>query len=259
MHTLIGYWESQWGPRTPLGLWLRLTGTLPSRRAAVPDLAVLATMPEFDPLPERTRIPRRLIVQTGPAIGRPAAARTARGSGAPTILISLSTISYPGQGDLLRRLVDAVGELPVHAIVTTGPALDPERIAAPANVELRRFVPHEELLPKVDLVIGHGGHGTTMRALAHGVPVLVVPMSGLADHHLVAAAVVAAGAGAQVAKTAEAEELRQVIAGALSDTSLLDGAGRIAALLGARSAAGAAADAIESRMGRPVDAAQQTS
>ena len=106
-------------------------------------------------------------------------------------------------------------------------------------------MPHEELLPTVDLVIGHGGHGTTMRALSHGVPVLVVPMSSLADHHLVADAVVAAGAGAQVAKAAETDELQRVIAGALADASLVDGAGRIAALLGARSAAGAAVDAME--------------
>jgi MGT family glycosyltransferase len=258
MHTVMGYWEAQWSLRTPLGVWLRLTGTLPSRRASVPDLALLATMPEFDPLPERTRIPRALIVQTGPAVGRPLATRAARGSRQPTVLISLSTISYPGQGELLRRLVDAVGGLPLRAIVTTGPALDPDRIGAPPNVEVRRFVPHEELLPTVDLVIGHGGHGTTMRALSHGVPVLVVPMSSLADHHLVAGAVVAAGAGAQVSKTAGSDELQSVIAGALADASLVDGAGRIATLLAGRSAGGAAVDALESLLGRPVDAESQT-
>jgi UDP:flavonoid glycosyltransferase YjiC (YdhE family) len=257
MHTMIGYWEAQWSPRTPLGLWLRLTGTLPSRRASVPDLALLATMPEFDPLPERPRIPRGLIVQTGPAVGRPITRKAARWQ-EPTVLISLSTISYPGQGELLRRLVDAVGGLPVRAIVTTGPSLDPERIAAPPNVEVRRFVPHEDLLPTVDLVIGHGGHGTTMRALSHGVPVLVVPMSSLADHHLVAGAVVSAGAGMQVPKTAATGDLQRMIAAALADESLVDGAGRIAALLAERSAAGAAAAALESLLGRPVDADPQT-
>ena len=258
MHTVIGYWEAQWSTRSPLGLWLRLTGTLPSRRALLPDLALLATMPELDPLPDRTRIPRGRIVQTGPAVGRPLAMKAYRGQERPTVLISLSTISYPRQGELLRRLVDAVGGLPVRAIVTTGSALDPERIAAPPNVEVRRFVPHAELLPTVDLVIGHGGHGTTMRALAHGVPVLVVPMSSLADHHLVADAIVAAGAGAQVPQTAESDELQRAIAGALADASLVDGARRIATLLAGRSAAGAAVDALEGLLGRPVDADART-
>jgi UDP:flavonoid glycosyltransferase YjiC (YdhE family) len=258
MHTMIGYWESQWSPRTPLGLWLRLTGTLPSGRAFLPDLALLATMPEFDPLPERTRIPRELIAQTGPAVGRPHAVKAARGQEQPTVLISLSTISYPGQGELLRRLVDAVAGLPLRAIVTTGPALDPARIIAPPNVEVRRFVPHEELLPNVDLVIGHGGHGTTMRALSHGVPVLVVPMTSLADHDLVADAVVAVGAGAQVPKTAGSDELQRVIAAALADAALVDGAGRIAALLAGRSAAGAAVDALESLLGKSFDADSPT-
>ena len=73
MHTVIGYWEAQWGRarRSDCGCG----SPAPSRAGAhwLPISRVLATMPELDPLPERTRIPRRLIVQTGPAIGRAAA------------------------------------------------------------------------------------------------------------------------------------------------------------------------------------------
>jgi UDP:flavonoid glycosyltransferase YjiC (YdhE family) len=245
MHAMISYWESQWSRRAPLGLWLRATGTLPGRGKRTPDLAILCTMPELDPIPPVTRIPRAIIAQTGPLVGRVSPVVSASPDSRPTILISLSTISYPGQDDVLQRLVDAVSGLPVQAIVTTGPALDPATIVAPANVDIRRFVPHEQLLPTVQLVIGHGGHGTTMRALAHGVPVVVVPMSSVADHHLVADAVVAARAGARLPKTASREEFQRVIADTLADSSIQAGARRIADLLHGRSAAGAAADAVE--------------
>ncbi len=62
----------------------------------------------------------------------------------------------------------------------------------------------------------------------------------------------------QVPKTAATGDLQRVIAAALADGSLVDGAGRIAALLAERSAAGAAVDALESLLGRPVDADPQT-
>jgi hypothetical protein len=42
--------------------------------------------------------------------------------------------------------------------------------------------------------VGHGGFGTTMAALAHGVPMVVVPLFAI-DQHYNAAAVARAGAG----------------------------------------------------------------
>jgi UDP:flavonoid glycosyltransferase YjiC (YdhE family) len=49
----------------------------------------------------------------------------------PLVLVSLST-SQQGQADLLQRCVDAVGKLPVSAIVTTGPAIDPASVTSGA-------------------------------------------------------------------------------------------------------------------------------
>ena len=208
----------------------------------LPDVGILTTMPEIDPVPPDSRFLRERIVQTGPAIGR--ASETTAGPDAP-ILVSLSTISYPGQQNVLQRLVDAVGRLGIPAIVTTGPSLDPADIVAAANVDVRRFVPHEQLLPTVRLVVGHGGHGTTMRALAHGVPVLVVPMSSVADHAMVADAIVAAGAGGRVSKRASADELARAIAQILDDDGVRENAARLGATLRGRDAAAAAADLIE--------------
>ena len=47
----------------------------------------------------------------------------------------------------------------------------------PSNVHVVESVPHGAVLPHVDLAITHGGHGTLIRALACGVPVMVVPIS----------------------------------------------------------------------------------
>ena len=41
------------------------------------------------------------------------------------VLVSLSTISYPGQREVLQRILDAVATLDVPVIVTTGPSIDP--------------------------------------------------------------------------------------------------------------------------------------
>ena len=247
MHTLYAYWDAQWSPGTPMGLWLKLTGTLPTAASRLPDIAILATMPEIDVVAESSRFPRALIAQTGPP--SQATPIHAIPDDAP-LLISLSTISYPGQLEVLQRLIDAVADLPVRAIVTTGPSLDPLELTAPSNVDVRQFVDHDEVMNTARLVIGHGGHGTTMRALAHGVPVLVVPMSSYADHHLVAAAIVAAGAGATVSKHATPDDLRSTIARTLADASLRSGARRLAALLADRDGAAAAADIVDGVIAR---------
>ncbi len=36
--------------------------------------------------------------------------------------------------------------------------------------------PHSKVFPEADLVITHAGHGTVMRALSHGLPLVCLPM-----------------------------------------------------------------------------------
>ena len=97
--------------------------------------------------------------------------------GRPAVLLSLST-TYMQQEDLLQRLVDALGRVDCHALVTTGPGMRSRPVAlVPSNVHVVESAPHGAVLPHVDLVITHGGHGTVTRSLAAGVPVMVVPIS----------------------------------------------------------------------------------
>jgi UDP:flavonoid glycosyltransferase YjiC (YdhE family) len=68
--------------------------------------------------------------------------------------------------------------------------------AAGDGVTFTGFAPLAELLHDVDLVVTHGGAGTTLGSLARGLPLVVVPQG--ADQFLQAAVVSASGAGIAV-------------------------------------------------------------
>ncbi len=68
-------------------------------------------------------------------------------------------------------------ELPATVVVTVGRNLDPERFGPqPDNVHIERYIAQSVLLPHCDLVVNHGGSGSVIGALAHGLPVVVLPM-----------------------------------------------------------------------------------
>ena len=93
----------------------------------------------------------------------------------PLVVVGLSS-SYMDQSALLVRIAQALSGLPVRAVVTTGPAIDPADIPAAPNVVVVRAAAHSELFPKADLVITHAGHGTLIKAIATGVPSLCIPL-----------------------------------------------------------------------------------
>jgi UDP:flavonoid glycosyltransferase YjiC (YdhE family) len=51
-------------------------------------------------------------------------------------------------------------------------------IAVPANGRLVEWISYSRSMPACQLVITHAGHGTLVRALASGCPVVAVPHSG---------------------------------------------------------------------------------
>ncbi|MEJ1937912.1 nucleotide disphospho-sugar-binding domain-containing protein, partial [Nostoc sp. NIES-2111] len=64
-------------------------------------------------------------------------------------------------------------------------------------------------------VVTHAGHGTVMRALSHGLPLLCMPMGR--DQNDNAARVVARGAGLRLPETASAGEIRSALLALLED------------------------------------------
>lgn len=199
---------------------------------------LVACLPELDPSGRGPR-PDNLHY-TGPAVtGVPAT------SAEPTVLVSLSTVNFPGQARAMQNILDGLGTLDVRGIATVAPSIGVETLSAPPNVELRSFVPHAELLPHVSMVIGHGGHATTMAALAHDLPVLVMPMHPMLDQKLVGQSLVRAGAGRLLGKTASPSAIATVVDELLGEGPHHGQAARLGAAIRAASGARSGADLVE--------------
>jgi MGT family glycosyltransferase len=164
----------------------------------------------------------------------------------PLVLVSLSSTLMGQEG--LQRAADALGQLPVHALVTTGPAVDPAVIRAPRNVSVRRWARHADVLPYCSAAVTHGGHGTVLKALAAGVPLVIAPPGR--DQPDNAARVIHAGAGLRVRKTADAATLQRATVRVLDDHRYRDAARRVAGILAAERDDDLAADELERAAGR---------
>ena len=131
------------------------------------------------------------------------------------------------QVPLLRKLIRALGELDVRALVTTGPGIDPTLFDATKDVAIRQFVPHQDVMPEADLVITHAGHGTVIRALAAGVPMICIPLGR--DQYDVAARVVWRGAGSKLSSRTRSTAIRRRVASVLEDRRYREAASELSA------------------------------
>ena len=213
------------------------------------DRVIFLTSEAFDLAPDR---PDPQVVYGG--VPLPVGERLSVGwtppwpqDGRPAVLLSLST-TYMRQEDLLQRLVDALGMVGCHALVTLGPGLrDRPAVRAAPNVHLVEFVPHGAVLPHVDLLISHGGHGTVIRGLAAGVPVMVVPMGR--DQPDNAVRVVQRGVGLKVSKRASPKRFAAAVSGALADGAMRARAAALAERIAPDIGAPKAIEALEGLAG----------
>jgi UDP:flavonoid glycosyltransferase YjiC (YdhE family) len=221
------------------GVIARLRGLRPRKLWAGAGVLVVATLRELD----RPRsAPPSNARYTGPALS--GAIGSESRAGHPRLLVSLSTTYLPGQGQVLQNILDAVGDLEVDVVVTTGPAIAGGALRIPANAEVHDYLPHAELLPTMSLVIGHGGHSTTMLALAHDVPLVILPMNLAFDQPLVGAAIQRAGAGITIASGSSVDEIRAAVSRALGDVSFAREAARLGASIREHRGVEAAADLL---------------
>ncbi len=109
-----------------------------------------------------------------------------------TVYLTMGTI-WNTRTEVFRTVLEALRE-DVNVVVTVGRTQQPTTLGPqPASVVVRQFVPQHEVLPWCQAVVCHGGSGTVLGALAHGLPVLVVPQG--ADQWSNAHLVAGAGAG----------------------------------------------------------------
>lgn len=161
------------------------------------------------------------------------------------MLISLSTIDYPGMRRLLQKVVDATARLDARVVVTTGPVIDPKDVRAHPRAEVHRYVPHDRLMPEASLVVGHGGHSTAMRALAHDLPLLVLPLHPMLDQPMVGRAVAAAGAGRVLRRGSSPTTISTAIEELLADGPHRSAAAGLGAQIRGCQAPARAADELE--------------
>jgi UDP:flavonoid glycosyltransferase YjiC (YdhE family) len=124
------------------------------------------------------------------------------------ILVGFST-TYQNQGSILQNIIEAIGQLPYRALITLGPAMQTELKNIPPNIMIRSFLPHSQVLAQCAAVVTHAGHGTLIRSLAFGVPLVCIPMGR--DQTANAARVVYRGAGIRLNKKAGAKKIAEAI------------------------------------------------
>jgi hypothetical protein len=123
-----------------------------------------------------------------------------------------------------EEVVEALAQLDVDVIMTTGSRWKELTCPVPANLHVRPFIPQGALLNRCHLVVTHGGAGSVLGALRHGVPMVVIPLG--ADHDGNADEVERSGAGLKVDAGATPQTLRTAVTGVL-DGSRFRAAARI--------------------------------
>ena len=142
----------------------------------------------------------------------------------PVVLVTMSSTPQDQVG-CLQRAIDALSQLPVRGLVTTGPAVDPKALRPRENVTVVAMAPHSEVLKHASVVVTHGGHGTVVRSLAAGVPLVVVPQGrDQADN---AVRVESRGAGVTVKSSASAVTIAAAVKRVLEEPNIGEAARRL--------------------------------
>jgi UDP:flavonoid glycosyltransferase YjiC (YdhE family) len=172
---------------------------------------------------------------------------------APLVLVGFSS-TFQDQLPVLRRVAEALGRLPVRGLVTLGPSLDADALDAPPNVTVVASAPHREVLAHAAAVVTHAGHGTVIKALAHGVPVVALPMGR--DQLDVAARLVAAGAGLRLRPRARPAAIAQAVRRVLDEPAFARAARRLAEAIARDTAEDRAVAELEGLVPAPALAAR---
>jgi len=149
----------------------------------------------------------------------------------PLVYVTFGSVtgSLPPFAGVFQQALDGLAELPVRVFMTVGRHVDPAGIGTvPANARVESWWPQADVMPEAALVLGHGGFGTTMGAIAVGVPQVVAPIF-TSDQVVNARHVEAVGAGRAVAPGSDvvARACREVPA-VLADPAYRTGAQAVA-------------------------------
>ena len=167
-----------------------------------PELHLQPTIPAFE-YPRRD-MPRSVQL-IGALLPRPAASApralppfwaelsAAAARGTPIVLVTQGTLAVDAR-ELLVPALRGLADEPVLVVATSRADFATLGLArVPANARVAPYIPYEELLPIVSVMVTNGGYNGAQFALAHGVP--VVAAGGSEDKPEIAARVAWSGLG----------------------------------------------------------------
>jgi len=145
----------------------------------------------------------------------------------PLVVVSLGS-TYQRQERTFGAIVQALGKLPVRGFAMLG-AVDPPASPPPSNVTVIASAPHRFVFPLASAVVCHGGHGTVMKSLAHGLPLVVMPFGR--DQKDNGARVEEAEAGLSLSTNASPARIAATIRRVIEEPGFREGAQRMAAVI----------------------------
>ncbi|KQY64738.1 glycosyltransferase [Nocardioides sp. Root140] len=163
----------------------------------------------------------------------------------PQVYFTLGTVMGGASGDLIERVLAGLSKVDADVVVTVGSKLDPASFGPqPPHVRIERFVPQARVLPTCDLVISHGGSGSLMGALSHGLPSVLLPLGADQPHN--AEQAVAMGVAVELdAVEVTASDLADTVDDVLNDDLFRSAAQRVQAEVNALPPAAAVVPLLE--------------
>ena len=164
--------------------------------------------------------------------------------GDPWVLVTLSSLAQDDT-PIARAALDGFATLPVRVLLTTGgshPLADLGEL--PENARAEDYVSHAAALVRSKALISHAGHGSVMKALWHGVPMVLVPWGR--DQPGVAARAEHLGVARVVPRNSiDAHTLAQVARQVIDDPAFSEAAQRHSGRLKATDPVATAVEALE--------------
>ena len=209
------------------------------------ELALVGTFPQLE-YPRHSSWP--WVRVTGPLMyERPADDVDLPPGDDPLVLIAPST-SQDRDQRMLRAALAALADEPVRVIAATNRRGEPvSGLDVPANARVVDWLSYGRTMPECSAVVCHAGHGTVVRSLASGVPLVACPAAG--DMGENAARVAWAGVGVSLPRRlVTARGIRLAVRRVLGEPRYSDRARELAEWASRNDGAARAADVLEEKL-----------
>jgi MGT family glycosyltransferase len=184
------------------------------------DLRIIQTLRSFDipiePAPENVRYSGPVLDDPDWAQSKELGTILEKNDDKPLVVIAFSS-TFQNQAGVIQNSINALKDLPVRGLVTLGMAMENHNFEVPENVSIVNSVQHSRVFPYASLVITHAGHGTVIRALANGLPLICLPNGR--DQKDNAIKVEMKGCGIKLSRKSNAEKIRKAVERILDESA----------------------------------------